>query len=131
MIVLDSDFLIDLVNGMESVKNALVKLTGSHEEIATTIFNAQEILFGTTLTRNADENYSQTLRLLESVRVLEYDWNSIERAVRIRKHLRETGRSIGIMDEMISAICMANGATIATRNVQHFSKIEGLDIISW
>ncbi len=131
MIVLDSDFLIDLVNGMESVKNTLVKLMESHEEIATTIFNAQEILFGATLTRNADENYSHTLRFLESVRVLEYDWNSMERAVRIMTHLRETGRSIGIMGEMIAAICMANGATIATRNVQHFSKIEGLNIISW
>ncbi|TWF53122.1 type II toxin-antitoxin system VapC family toxin [Neorhizobium alkalisoli] len=46
-------------------------------------------------------------------------------AGKIRARRESTGRPISVQDAMIAAICLANGATLATRNVKDF---EGLDL---
>lgn len=57
--------------------------------------------------------------------VLSYD----ERAARIYAEIieqsRAAGRPIGVEDGMIAAICIANGAALATRNVKDF---DGFDV---
>ncbi len=44
---------------------------------------------------------------------------------KIRARRESPGRPISVQDAMIAAICLANGATLATRNVKDF---EGLDL---
>ena len=45
--------------------------------------------------------------------------------------LRETGQIIGIEDVMIAATAIANQSTVITGNVDHFSRIQGLNVKNW
>lgn len=58
-------------------------------------------------------------------RMLVFDGESSRLAGAIRARLERAGRQISIGDAMIAAICIAHGATLATRNVRDF---EGLDL---
>lgn len=52
-------------------------------------------------------------------------------SVKIQAYLEKTGKHIGILDEMISGICIANNSTIITRNIEHFSRISHMKFDKW
>lgn len=130
MRVLDSDFLIALLRKDRSVQGKIEELSTTDEVIATTIFNAQEVLFGAFKTKQSS-NIDATRRLLNSLRMLNYTLEEMHHAVEITHALAEKGRRIGSFDEMIAGICVANNATIVTRNQRHFSQVPGLRIEKW
>jgi len=130
MKVLDSDFLIALLRKDASVQNQLDKLNMSPEVIATTVFNAQEVLFGAMKSKNPS-NLDVTKKLLLSLPILDYDLESVEHVVELTHFLEERGQRIGSFDEMIAGICLSQNATIVTRNIKHFSRVQGLRIESW
>jgi tRNA(fMet)-specific endonuclease VapC len=45
--------------------------------------------------------------------------------------LESRGKSIGIEDVLIGATALVHDLVVATRNVRHFDRIEGLSIESW
>ncbi|MBI4145891.1 type II toxin-antitoxin system VapC family toxin [Candidatus Woesearchaeota archaeon] len=130
MKVLDSDFLIALLRKDPDIPSKLRELLTSDEKVTTTIFNAHEVLFGARLT-NHPRNIEKTQRLLNSLDTLTYDSEAMHHAVEIIALLQEKGERIGIFDELVSGICIANSATIVTRNVKHFSRVPGLKLEKW
>ena len=52
-------------------------------------------------------------------------WAIAEEFARWEEERRKAGRPMETKDAMIAAICLANGATLATRNTRDF---EGLDL---
>lgn len=58
-------------------------------------------------------------------RILQLDQDSALLAGRIRARRERSGHQISVQDAMIAAICLANDATLATRNTKAF---EGLDL---
>lgn len=58
-------------------------------------------------------------------RILEFADPAPVVAGRIRAERESVGRPIGVQDAMIAAICLVNGATLATRNVRDF---DGLNL---
>lgn len=69
--------------------------------------------------------------LLSSLTVVPFDIAAAEAYGRIRLALRRKGRPIGEVDMLIAAAAMSRGAILVTRNVQHFSEVEGLKIDDW
>ena len=61
------------------------------------------------------------------------DWN--ERAAlrfgRLKADLEGPGKRIEDYDIAIAAIALSLGARVATMNVRHFARVEGLDIEDW
>ena len=131
MQVLDTDLLIAFLNKGEDALKAITKLEAGRESLATTVFNAHEVLYGALLTRGARENYRLTHDFLMNFRVLDYDMESMENAVELKARLKKKGSSIGLMDEMIAGICLRNRASIVTRNKRHFSRVPGLKVRVW
>ncbi|MBI4173552.1 MAG: type II toxin-antitoxin system VapC family toxin [Candidatus Aenigmarchaeota archaeon] len=131
MIILDSDFIIDLFNGIEAAREKIAAIPESNEELATTIFNAQEVLYGYASTGTAGQNYQHAAEFFMEIMVIGYQWEAMEKTMAIKKQLKGKGSPIGIFDEMIGGICLAHGASILTRNVEHFAKIEGLKIVKY
>ncbi|NTJ64765.1 type II toxin-antitoxin system VapC family toxin [Agrobacterium rhizogenes] len=58
-------------------------------------------------------------------RILQLDQDSALLTGRIRARRERSGHQISVQDAMIAAICLANGAALATRNTKDF---EGLDL---
>jgi predicted nucleic acid-binding protein len=58
-------------------------------------------------------------------RIFRFDQKSAIETGRIRARRERSGHQISVQDAMIAAICLANGAALATRNTKDF---EGLDL---
>jgi len=128
MLVLDTDFIINLLSDDPSLDKTLKKLVSLNEPIFTTIFNVQEVLFGYLL-KDSPENYKIARDSLYTFRILNYDFKAMQIAIEIKRTLKLKGTPIGILDEMIASVCLANNAKIVTNNVKHFSRVEGLEIV--
>jgi|SRR6185312_1790434 len=79
--------------------------------------------------KSGSERYVASLAKLRGEyaagRILPLDGAASELAGRLRAIRESRGRPLSIGDAMIAAICIAHGATLATRNVRDF---DGLDL---
>ncbi|MEW6295710.1 MAG: type II toxin-antitoxin system VapC family toxin [Candidatus Diapherotrites archaeon] len=130
MKVLDTDFLIELFRGNQQTKNFLLNLQLKGEEITTTVFNYQETLFGMVLKK--DEIAIEKAKMFfQSIKIFNYNEKAVIEGIKVQLVLRKKGKAIGLFDEMISGICIANNATLVTRNAKHFSQVPNLKIKVW
>lgn len=70
-------------------------------------------------------------RLFSAYRSLSFDDAAASTYGRIAADLRRRGKEIGACDAMIAAVARLHGLTVVTRNVRHFSRVEGLDVVRW
>ena len=63
-----------------------------------------------------------------SDRVLAYDGSAARLAAELSVRRRLAGRIIDLADTQIAGIALAQGATLATRNIRHFEDA-GIDLI--
>ncbi len=133
--VLDTDVLSLLQRGHATVAAHL----GRHapDEVATTIITVEEQLSGWyTLLRQAKtaeelvpvyERMTQTVRFLRKLPILTFSQSAAAAYEQLRRQKPRRGR----MDLRIAAIALAERATLVTRNLEHFSDIEGLKVVDW
>lgn len=130
MIVLDTNIVSELQNVRPSSNVLRWMLT---VDVADTFicgpvlmeqaYGAERLFLKTTSTR-----YRETLALMReeyAARTLPITGGAFELAGRLRAQRERRGRPLSISDSMIAAICLAHGATLATRNVRDF---DGLDL---
>ena len=81
------------------------------------------------LLRTGSNRYAKILSHVISVRfqnrVLQFVGDCPMEAGKMRASRERAGRPISVQDSMIAAICLVNGATLATRNVRDF---DGLNL---
>ena len=77
------------------------------------------------------ENLDKVRDLLEELYIIPLDNSSCDEAGRIRAALESQGTRIGDADSLIAGAALKHGETIVTRNVKHFSKVEGLLVERW
>jgi tRNA(fMet)-specific endonuclease VapC len=120
-IIADTDVLIDFLAGCEPAASrvALELETGALRTTAVTRF---ELLAGAKTSRQA----GAVRRLLDAVPALPLDSDAADRAADVRRALERQGTPIGMGDSLISGIALATGATLLTRNLKHFERVEGL-----
>ncbi len=129
-VAIDTDVLIDLLRNKGKVVDFIGDMERKGYLLSTTVINAFELIHGAYRSKKSTENLASTKRLLERLVVLEMDLSSAENAGRIYSELEAKGKSIGLRDAMMGAIALTKGYTLATRNVGHLQKIEGLNLIS-
>ncbi len=130
MKILDTDFIIAILRKYEEALGKLTELKESEEEIATTVFNEQEVLYGP-VKYNLNEQVKLAKDFFDEITVLNYDRGCIPKALETIIHLENRGLPIGTLDELVAGICLTHNATIITRNIDHFSRIKNLDIEKW
>jgi len=128
MKILDSDIIIDFLNKVPAAISKMEKL--SKEEIATTVFNEQEVLYGALKTKQ-EGTIQITKQFFDSIDVISYDKNCIEDVLEIELNLEKKGLRIGTIDELIAGLCLTYSAAVVTRNVGHFSRIPRLKVEKW
>ncbi len=82
--------------------------------------------------RTGSDRYLKTFdRMIDRFRgrILEFSGDAPAAAGRLRAVRERAGRPISVNDSMIAAICLAHGATLATRNVRDFEGL-GLKLVN-
>ena len=125
-IILDTNVLSELMKpqGLITVKDWVA--IQPRENLFTTSITQAEILYGIGIL--PDGKRSQILKETAqamfrddfSGQILTFESTAAECFAKIAAHRRKTGKPISPMDAQIAAICLANNAKIATRNVDDF-----------
>ena len=125
MKLVDTTFLIDMTNGVESTK----KIIQNNETLLTTQINMHEFLRGLFLKGISKNKIDKTMELFENIKVLQLDDNSIISSAKIWAEMVKTGKELPTIDCLIAGIALSNNInTIITEDVTHFSRIKGLKV---
>lgn len=138
MLVLDTDHLTEFQKGTSAEAQRLKqRLAGATAPYATTIITVEEIMRGwmAAVRRTNDPHgqitgygkLRQLFRFFATWDVL--DWTSA--AADEFQSLRQAKTKVRTMDLKIASICLANNATLLTRNVADFERIPDLQIEDW
>jgi tRNA(fMet)-specific endonuclease VapC len=73
----------------------------------------------------------QLSAFVEMVGILPFAADEARTAARIRATLEASGNPIGPLDTLIAATALSYGATLVTRNVREFERVEGLQVENW
>jgi len=128
-LIVDTDILIDLLRKKDYAVSLIKKLEDI-EELATSAINAFELYRGAYKSRNQEKNLASVKGLLNSLRMLNTDEDSMEIAGKITASLERDGNMMDIRDLLIASIALVNGFGVLTNNIGHFNKIKHLRVVS-
>ena len=125
---LDSNVIIDYLRGNENIIHHMDKARKAGNLLSICPIVYYEIVRGFKIS-NASRQLEKFMSLYQTLSPLSFDMNAIEKSVEIYLQLRK--QIIEDNDIYIAAIAMANGCTLVTANVRHFSRVEGLNFVNW
>jgi len=125
-ICIDTDVLIDLLRGLET--EGIKELEREEAILMTTVINSFELYYGAYKTKKRDANLSAVKALLKRLVILQMSEEASEVAGAVLGDLESKGQMIDFRDALIAGIVVVNDATLLTRNLDHFKRIEGLRI---
>ncbi len=123
MMLADSDVLIDFLRGKGPAVERMAIEIGTGR-LHTTTITAFELLAGA----KTAKDHAKVTTLLEALHVLPLDSTSAARAASVKRELEASGRGMATADCLIAGICLAQRATLLTRNVKHFEHVPGLKL---
>lgn len=124
MNVLDSDVCIDLLRGRALL--AQVEVFEGDGPLAVTAVTLHELLEGAHRAPEPAKALPQVHTFLAAFDILAYDREAAELGGRLAGGLARAGASIGDLDTMIAATVLRHDGALVTRNMRHFSRVEGL-----
>jgi len=137
MIVLDTDVLSAIIAPMPVQRVADWLDAQSRADLwitAVTVFEARvgiESLPESRKRSALESAFESAMMEILDGRVLPFDWNAAEEAGKLAARRRRIGRPQEYRDTQIAGIVLSRGATLATRNVRHFSDLEVPIIDPW
>lgn len=123
MAILDTDVIIDYIDGVEEVKEALEKGMAD-KQISTTIITQYELLKGA----ETEDEQAVVAGILSNLTVQLLDWRSITESSIIFRHLKKKGKLIPEPDILIAGFATSRDEVLITRD-SHFKMIPNLKLI--
>jgi tRNA(fMet)-specific endonuclease VapC len=91
-----------------------------------------ELRFGSALREDFKKFWKKIeSEIISRVKVLTFGHKEALLAGDILAGLRKSGQITGVEDVLIAATAIANQSTVVTGNVEHFSRIQGLNVENW
>lgn len=125
MICLDTSILIDFFRKEKKENSLFFRLTQQYQIFTVSVITEYEIFVGSN-----QEQQEFWENFFSRIVVLPFDSASSQMAVQIFKDLKAKNKLIEIPDILIAATAMQNNLPLATTNLKHFDRIEGLDLVS-
>ena len=129
-VLLDTDMLSLLRRGHESVTQHARDYIITYGSLAFTELTWYEVVRGYRAI-GAHRQLEVFEAFCRRCEVLPLDHNSLNSAANIYADLRQRGKLIGEVDILIAGIALAYGMGVATRNVEHFSRIADIRVEDW
>jgi tRNA(fMet)-specific endonuclease VapC len=129
MICLDSDAIIDYLNGKKDAIDAVEKYS---DELVTTEINVFEVFYGIYAKKDYKDEESIASNFFNSVNVLGCNKGSGKLGAEILALLNRKGMTIEQNDCLIASIILKNGFNrILTKNKKHFDRIENMKVVEY
>ena len=130
--LLDTNVLSELMKKAPS--EAVVRKVGqiARSDLFTSSVCLMELRFGAARHPRGDALWKRIREEIEPlVSILPVGYEEATRAGEILAKLEERGTPIGLEDVLIGSTALVHGIQVATRNVKHLGRIEGLSVESW
>lgn len=128
--ILDSTFLVDVLRGEGTVEELLGEVDTSGPPFVTSV-TIMELYEGIYLAESTERERAIVEELLDGVNEIPFDRACAKRAGQINAELVTTGQPVDETDVMIAATALDYDLPVVTRNVDHFDRIEALDVLSY
>ena len=125
LIAVDTDVVIDFFNGISPGAEVMSSLI-FRQEVALTSVSVFELYAGI----EGKRRLNQIETLIQGVTILPLDVIEAVIAGKIYTQLKSKGQLVGTHDILIAATCIANTVPLYTKNVAHFLKMEGIQVLS-
>ena len=128
MILLDTNVCIGFLHGDRRVLSRHAQAT---ELMSIPGMVLGELYYGIEKSQNRAENLLQTERFLDTVSIVHADDAVMKTFGDLKAALEKSGNRVDDADIIIAATAICTDATLATGNVKHFSRFEGLKLQNW
>ncbi|HIH20511.1 TPA: type II toxin-antitoxin system VapC family toxin [Candidatus Micrarchaeota archaeon] len=126
MALMDTSAVIDFGDGVKSAVEIVNRLEREGEAIKVSAITIFELASGNPLGLS-----EKMRRLLQPMQLIHFNPEHAELGGSIFKKLRLKGLDIGSLDSMIAGVALCENERIVTGNVKHFSRVEGLKVITY
>ena len=128
MIVLDTNVCVGILHSDPKVASHLAE---SNDLIAVPGMVEGELYYGIEKSTRKSENKAATEEFLEGVEIVYSDHEIMAKFGELKGTLEQRGTRIDDADLIIAATALCRNAALATGNVKHFERIDGLRIENW
>lgn len=129
MFLLDTNTLIYFFKGQGRVAEQL--LSTPPAEIAVPTVVVYELEVGIAKSSQPAKRRRQLDEILNVITVWAFDRGAATAAASVRARLEAKGEPIGSLDILIAGTALSNRATLVTRNVLEFKRVQGLTVANW
>jgi tRNA(fMet)-specific endonuclease VapC len=127
-ILLDTNILIYVAKGHEIAKKYQPHISG--KRLAVSIITVGELFFGCYRSSQVEANIKFWESVLKGIEVIVPDFETCYKFACTKAALKESGKMIDDHDLWIAATALRQNCTLVSHNYSHFSRINGLDLIS-
>jgi predicted nucleic acid-binding protein len=124
VICLDTSVLIDYFRKVNKAKSFFYELTEEYDLFAVSAITEYEIYFGS----NAEQDLYWD-DFFNKIVSLPYNSEANRITIKVERELKKKNKTIDKPDIMIAGTAIANNMRLATLNVKHFERIDGLELI--
>ena len=128
--LVDTDILSFFLRGDQNVAKCFERYLSQYNKLNLSIITYYEIISGLKY-KDAKKQLDVFRELVKCNQVLPLTSEACERAADIYALCRQQGNPIDDIDLLIAGIALENNLALATHNVSHFSRINGLSVIDW
>lgn len=129
MWVLDTNTIIYFFKGEGRVAEALFGRSPRDIGLPTVVI--YELQVGIAKSLAPEKRIGQLADLTSVVQVLPFHQREASAAANIRAILEKRGTPIGPYDTLIAGTALAHGATLVSRNISEFGRVDNLQVEDW
>ncbi len=131
MVVLDTDFVIDLMRRHEGAVVFLKSLLESPDPAGISAVTVMQLYHGVARFGLPEEEEARVDRSLKGLAVYELTRAIAERAGRLDGELALAGQQIDLADVIVGATALDQNVPLVTRNKRHFGRLKGLRLVEY
>jgi tRNA(fMet)-specific endonuclease VapC len=129
LILLDTNVIIHFLKGDQAIAAHLKRVP--RHELGLPAIVVYELEYGSLRSAMPTQRRRSMQAGFGAIQHVPFDSEAAFAAARIRLELEARGVSIGPLDLLIAGTAVSRGATLATNNIQEFSRIPGLHVVNW
>jgi len=131
MVCLDTSVIIALLRRDASATAKFEATAPAGGMVSTTVVTMCELYAGAYGSRRVTQELQRVETLASLLRVLEFEVAAAKRYGELVNSQELRQKPIGDFDLVIASIAMSSQEPVATRNVEHFSRVPGLEVEYW